>query len=64
MNVSSILITVDGHTPDTHLSAGSEDPDGDLPSVGHQYTLDGSGRPALAAVVVLTGREVRDQVGG
>ena len=65
MNVSLILITVDGYTSDSHLSAGSEHPDGDLPPVGHQHPLDGPDLPALAAVVVaLTGGEIRDQVGG
>ena len=39
--VSPVLLTVDGHTPHTHLSAGSEHPDGDLSPVGHQDLLDG-----------------------
>ena len=41
MYVPPVLLAVDGHTPDTHLSAGSEHPDGDLSPVGHQDLLDG-----------------------
>ena len=41
VNVPPVLLTVDGHTPHPHLSAGPEDPDGDLSPVGHQDLLDG-----------------------
>ena len=43
-----VLITVDTNTPDPHLRAGPEHPDGDLPPVGHQQPLDG---PDLAVLV-------------
>ena len=42
MNVSPVLLTVDGDTPHPHLCAGSEHPDGDLSPVGHQDLLDRS----------------------
>ena len=42
MYVSPVLLAVDGHTPHSHLGAGPEHPDGDLPPVGHQNLLDGS----------------------
>ena len=42
MYVPPVLLAVDGHTPDTHLSAGPEDPDGDLSPVCHQNLLDWS----------------------
>ena len=41
MNVSPVLLTVDGDTPHPHLCAGSEHPDGNLSPVGHQHLLDG-----------------------
>ena len=39
--VPPVLLAVDGHTPHSHLSAGSEHADGDLSPVGHQDLLDG-----------------------
>ena len=41
VNVSPVLFTVDGDTPDPHLGAGPEHSDGDLSPVGHQHLLDG-----------------------
>ena len=39
--VPPVLLAVDGHTPHSHLSAGSEHSDSDLSPVGHQDLLDG-----------------------
>ena len=58
MNVSPVLLTVDGHTPHSHLCAGSEHPDGNLSSVGHQDLLDG-----LDIVTCWTGGEVGEWSG-
>ena len=60
MNVSPVLFTVDGDTPDPHLSAGSEHSDSNLSSICHQNLLDGFD------VVVTAGarREVGEAGGG
>ena len=50
MNVPPVLVTVDGNTPDPHLSAGPEHPDSNLPPIGHQHPLDGPHLPFLASV--------------
>ena len=65
MNVSSILLTVNCHTSDSHFSAGSKHSDGNLTSVGHQNFLD---RFDVVATADVCGGEVVDpsvgEVGG